>query len=83
MRTVEFYAAVRRAVLIEGLSQREAARRFGLSRVRVAKRMHFSLPPGYRRKGPPRRPKLEPYIGVIDQIMGQDSRQPKKQRHTA
>ena len=37
MRTVELYAAVRRAVFIEGLSQREAARRFGLSRVTVAK----------------------------------------------
>ena len=83
MRTVELYVVVRRAVFIEGLSQREAARRFGLSRVMVAKMMHFSLPPGYRRSKPPRRPKLEPYVGIIDQIQAQDSHQPKKQRHTA
>ncbi len=83
MRTVELYAAVRRAVFVEGISQREAARRFGLSRMTVAKMMQFSIPPGYRRSRPPRRPKLEPYLGVIDQILDQDTHQPKKQRHTA
>jgi len=83
MRTVELYAAVRRAVFVEGLSQREAARRFGLSRTTVAKMMQFSVPPGYRRSQPPTRPKLEPYIGVIDQILSQDAHSPRKQRHTA
>ena len=83
MRTVELYAAVRRSVLIDGLSQREAARRFDLSRTTVAKMMQFALPPGYRRSGPPRRPKLEPYVGVIDQILDQDTHSAKKQRHTA
>jgi transposase len=83
MRTVELYAAVRRAVFVEGISQREAARRFGLSRTTVAKMMQFSIPPGYRRSRPPRRPKLEPYLGVIDQILDQDTHHPRKQRHTA
>ena len=83
MRTVELYAAVRRAVFVEGLSQREATRRFGLSRVTVAKMMRFSVPPGYRRQQPPRRPKLEPYLGIIDQILDQDVYASKKQRHTA
>jgi transposase len=82
MHTVELYAAVRRAVYIEGISQREAARRFGLSRVTVRKMMEFSIPPGYRRQQPVRRPKLEPYTGIIDQILHQDTHQPKKQRHT-
>lgn len=83
MRTVELYAAVRRAVSVEGLSQREAARRFGLSRTTVAKMMQFSVPPGYRRSQAPRRPKLEPYLGVIDQILDEDTHSPRKQRHTA
>lgn len=83
MRTVELYAAVRRAVSVEGISQREAARRFGLSRTTVAKMMEFSIPPGYRRREPARRPKLEPYLGVIDQILDQDTHHPRKQRHTA
>jgi len=83
MRTVELYAAVRRAVFVEGLSQREAARRFGLSRTTVAKMMQFSVPPGYRRSQAPRRPKLEPFLGVIDSILEQDAHSPRKQRHTA
>ena len=40
-------------------------------------------PPGYRRQVPPRRPKLEPFIGVIDRILENDPRLPRKQRHTA
>ena len=43
----------------------------------------YSVPPGYRRKGPPRRPKLEPFAGVIDRILEEDHRVSKKQRHTA
>ena len=32
---------------------------------------------------PPRRPKLEPYTGVIDAILEADAKVPRKQRHTA
>ena len=45
--------------------------------------MRFSVPPGYRRSQAPRRPKLEPCLGVIDQILDQDVTLPRKQRHTA
>ena len=38
---------------------------------------------GYRRQSPPRRPKLDPYRGVIDRIIEEDRSLPKKQRHTA
>lgn len=83
MHTVELYAAVRRAVYLEGISQREAARRFGLCRVTVRKMLKFALPPGYRRQQPVRRPQLAPYTGLIDEMLRQDTQQPKKQRHTA
>jgi hypothetical protein len=43
----------------------------------------FSVPPGYRRSRPPVRPKLDPFIGIIDQILLEDEGRPKKQRHTA
>ena len=55
MKGVELYGRVRYAVQIEGLSQREAARRFGIDPRTVAEMMVFSAPPGYRRSTPPAR----------------------------
>jgi len=80
---VEFYAEVRRSVYVEGLSERGAARRFGLARETVRKMLRYRLPPGYRRAQPIRRPKLDAFTGVIDQILREDQHRPKKQRHTA
>lgn len=64
-------------------SRREVAGRLGLSRDTVNKMCRFSIPPGYVRKKPVSRPKLDPLIGVIDAILEADGRAPKKQRHTA
>ena len=83
MYKVDVYLRVRRAVMVNGMSVREASRVFGLHRDTVRKMLAYSAPPGYRRKGPPHRPKLEPFTGVIDRILEEDLRVPKKQRHTA
>jgi transposase len=83
MKGVELYGRVRHAVRIEGLSHREAARRFGIDPRTVAKMMMFSVPPGYRRSKPPARPKLDPFIGIIDRILEEDKNCPAKQRHTS
>jgi transposase len=80
---VEEYARVRRAIQVDGMSQREAARQFGLARKTIRKMLAFSIPPGYGRKKPVVKPKLGPWLGVIDQILEDDKTQPKKQRHTA
>ena len=56
---------------------------FGLHRDTVRKMLVFSVPPGYLRQSPPKRPKLEPFTGVIDRILEDDLRRPRKQRHTA
>jgi transposase len=80
---VDVYARVRRAVQVEGRSVRRTAREFGLSRKTVRKMLTYSVPPGYRRKKPVVRPKLGPWLGVIDQILENDESQPRKQRHTA
>jgi len=83
MKGVELYGRVRYAVQIEGLSRREAARRFGIDPRTVAKMLMFSVPPGYQRKKPPTRPKLAPFIGIIDGILEEDKSRPTKQRHTS
>ena len=83
MYRVDVYLRVRRAVMVEGMSMREAARVFGLHRDTVRKMLAYSVPPGYRRQSPPKRPKLEPFTGVIDRILEDDLRRLRKQRHTA
>ena len=83
MYKVDMYVRVRRACMVEGMSIREAARVLGLHRDTVRKMLMYSVPPGYRREHPPRRPKLEPYTGVIDRILDEDLGLPQKQRHTA
>ena len=83
MFSVELYGRVRHACHIEGLSQREAARRFGIHRSTVRKMLAFSIPPGYRRSKPPAHPKLDAFTAVIDQILAADRSAPAKQRHTA
>jgi transposase len=83
MYSVELYGRVRRAVFVEGQSQRAVAKEFGIARETVRKMLRYSAPPGYRREQEIKRPKLGPWLGVIDTILGQDKNQPIKQRHTA
>src|SRR5919107_898778 len=83
MFSVELDGRVRHACHVEGLSIREAARRFGIHRNTVRKMLAFSVPPGYRRRGPPARPRLGPFTAVIDRILEEDRSAPPKQRHTA
>ena len=73
MKGVELYGRVRYAVQIEGLSHRAAARRFGIDPRTVAKMMKFTAPPGYVRTKPPAKPKLDPFIPVIDRILFETS----------
>jgi len=83
MFEVEIYGRVRRAVRVEGQSQRAVAREFGLSRDTVRKMLQYAVPPGYQRQQPIKRPKLGPWLGVIDAILNDDKQRPVKQRHTS
>ena len=65
------------------MSARAAAQHFGIDRKTVSKILKHSVPPGYRRERAPSRPKLDPFIGVINQILEDDKRVIKKQRHTS
>src|ERR1039457_935665 len=83
MFKVELYGRVRRAVLVEGRSQRAVARECGIARKTIQKMLLYSVPPGYQRQQEVRRPKLGPWLGVIDAILEEDKTRPAKQRHTA
>jgi hypothetical protein len=74
---VELYGRVRHAVLVDGMSRREAARIFGINRRTVEKMLRFSIPQGYRRDKAIRRPKLGGFTGIIDQILEADRLVPK------
>ena len=73
---MEIYGRVRRAVRVEGRSQRAVTREFGLSRETVRKMLQYAVPPGYQRQHPIRRPKLGPWLGVIDAIVSDDKQRP-------
>jgi len=70
------YARVRHAGMIDGLSQREAARHFGIDPPTVEKMLSYSIPPGYVRTRPPVRPNLDPFIGIIYSILEEDKELP-------
>ena len=83
MYSVDIYSRVRRACLKDGMSAREAARYFNKDRKTIAKMLRHELPPGYRRSEAPRRPTLDDFVGVIDEILQTDKALIKKQRHTS
>jgi hypothetical protein len=45
--------------------------------------LQYAVPPGYQRQQPIKRPKLGPWLGVIDAVLDDDKQRPVKQRHTA
>ena len=80
---MDLYLKVRLAHFQDGLSGRQIARDFGISRDSVSKMLAYSEPPGYRRTAVVKRPKLDAYADQIDQWLAEDKRRPRKQRHTA
>jgi transposase len=83
MYGVDLYGLVRRMVMRDGVSHREAARRFGIDRGTVAKMVKHPVPPGYQRTMPVHRPKLSDHVDFIEQVLDADETAPAKQRHTA
>jgi len=80
---MEYWTEVRRRVLTGELSKRAACREYELSWHTLEKILAHQEPPGYRQKQPRRKPKLEPFLPIIHEILQQDGQAPKKQRHTA
>lgn len=80
--TVELYLKMRLAVS-DGMSRRQAAKQFDISRDSVAKMVSYSTPPSYQRQLPIRRPKLNAFVSTIEHWLEEDLKVPRKRRHTA
>jgi transposase len=85
MLTVEDYEKIRKAVLRDGMSQREVARTFGHGRDTVKKALEHPSPPGYRRHKPIESPLLGPIKHIIDAWIEDEIERgvPRKQRSNA
>ena len=80
---MEQWAEIRRRVLVEQVSQRQILRETGMHWQTLQKILGHSEPPGYRRDVPFSKPKIGPFLDRIRQILEDDRRVPRKQRHTA
>src|SRR5262245_63098473 len=79
----EIWAEIRRRVLVDGLSKRAACRAYDIHWDTLKKILGHAAPPGYRRRTPRPKPKLDPFLPMIHQILEDDKKAPRKQRHTA
>jgi transposase len=76
------WTEIRRRVLVEGMSKRAACAEFDLHWSTLAKILDVPAPTGYR-SSQRIRPKLGPFLPVIERILEEDRSAPPKQRHTA
>ena len=77
------WLSIRRRVLVEGVSKRQILRETGLHWQTLEKILAHGEPPGYRRVKPIKKPKIDAYLGRIEQILESDKQVRRKQRHTA
>ena len=80
---MENWAEIRRRVLADGLSGRAACREYKIHWKTLKKILDNPEPPGYSRTKPQRASILDPLLPVVHQILDDDKKAPKKQRHTA
>ena len=77
------WTEIRRKVLVEGVSKRSIISDYRMGGRTLDKILAHSEPPGYRATVRRRKPKLEDFLPVIDEILEADKKAPPKQRHTA
>src|SRR3954452_24064340 len=80
---MEKWAEIRRRVLVAGLSRRAACREYGIHWKTLKKILTHPEPPGYRRILAKRPSILDPLLPVVHQILMDDPKAPRKQRHAA
>ncbi len=73
---------VRRAVLVEGISKRQACRRFGIHWQTLQRILEHPGPPGDQRTTKADRPVIGPWLGRLDELIEANRDLPRKQRYT-
>jgi hypothetical protein len=66
---MELWSKIRRRVLTGELTKRAACREYDLHWETLEKILAHVEPPGYRRTKPRRKPKIEPFLPVIHEIL--------------
>ena len=80
---METWTEIRRRVLTGEISKRQACREHGTHWQTLQKIVRQTEPAPFCLRPPRRRPKLDPFLPIIHQILEADRSAPKKQRHTA
>lgn len=80
---MKMWRDIRRRVLVLKESKRSVQRHYGIHWETLQKILGNSEPPGYQRTKPIKKPKIDPVLPFIREIIKDDKTQPRKQRHTA
>jgi len=73
---------VRQAVLVDGISKREACRRFGIHWDTLQRILAHSAPPAYQRITKADRPVIGPWLDRLGELLEANRDLPRKQRYT-
>jgi len=79
---MEQWAEIRRAVLVDGLSKRQACRQFKIHFKTLQKILTHPAPPGYQRVAKRERPVIGPWLTRLRELLEENRELPRKQRYT-
>jgi transposase len=79
---MHFWTEIRRLVLTKQKSKRAICEEYDLHWKTLQKILNHAEPPGYRQRQPRAKPKLQRFLPLIQEILEQDKKSPRKQRHT-
>ena len=79
---MEKWTMIRRDVLADGMSRREACKKYNLNFRTIQKVLEREEPPAHRKTSERRKLKIGPFIPIIHEILEADKQSHTKQRHT-
>jgi len=80
---MKFWTEIRRRVLTDEISKRQACREYDIHWNTLKKILTHPDPPGYQMSKPRPKGKLDDFLPIIHEILKDDQKAPRKQRHTA